>query len=148
MFAKPGQLTSVTGARLRETESGDRVEVQVAAAAVRGHPGGQVVRIVRGFALRRGRYELSGLSAPARHRRRKASRDEDGPKLVTQGSTEFVHALLANDLVDAMTIFTVPVVLGGPQKAVCRRLGAARPQADKMARFEHGHQDRTLRVRR
>jgi dihydrofolate reductase len=40
-------------------------------------------------------------------------RDEDGPNLLTQGSTELVHALLANDLVDAMTIFTVPVVLGG-----------------------------------
>ena len=43
-------------------------------------------------------------------------RDEDGPTLVTQGSTELVHALLANDLVDAMTLFTVPVVLGGGKK--------------------------------
>ena len=41
---------------------------------------------------------------------------EDGPNLVTQGSTELVHALLANDLVDAMSIFTVPVVLGGGRK--------------------------------
>jgi dihydrofolate reductase len=41
---------------------------------------------------------------------------EDGPNLVTQGSTELVHALLANDLVDAMHIFTVPVVLGGGKK--------------------------------
>jgi len=40
-------------------------------------------------------------------------RNEDGPNLLTQGSTELVHALLANDLVDAITIFTVPVVLGG-----------------------------------
>ncbi len=40
-------------------------------------------------------------------------RDEDGPNLLTQGSTELVHAPLANDLVDAMTIFTVPIVLGG-----------------------------------
>src|SRR5438874_8926519 len=46
----------------------------------------------------------------------KRLRDEDGPNLVTQGSTELVHALLANDLVDAMTIFTVPVVLGGGKK--------------------------------
>src|SRR5882762_4569578 len=38
----------------------------------------------------------------------KRLRDEDGPNLVTQGSTELVHALLANDLVDAMTIFNVP----------------------------------------
>jgi dihydrofolate reductase len=43
-------------------------------------------------------------------------RQEDGPNLVTQGSTELVHALLANDLVDAMSIFTVPVVLGGGKK--------------------------------
>jgi|ERR1022692_2080025 dihydrofolate reductase len=41
---------------------------------------------------------------------------EDGPNLVTQGSTELVHALLANDLVDAISIFTVPVVLGGGKK--------------------------------
>src|SRR5260221_8207095 len=41
---------------------------------------------------------------------------EDGPNLVTQGSTELVHALLANDLVDAMSIFTAPVVLGGGKK--------------------------------
>jgi dihydrofolate reductase len=43
-------------------------------------------------------------------------KQEDGPNLVTQGSTELVHALLANDLVDAMSIFTVPVVLGGGKK--------------------------------
>lgn len=43
-------------------------------------------------------------------------KQEDGPNLVTQGSTEVVHALLAGDLVDAMTIFTVPVVLGGGKK--------------------------------
>jgi dihydrofolate reductase len=41
---------------------------------------------------------------------------EDGPNLVTQGSTELVHALLANDLVDAMSIFAVPVVLGAGKK--------------------------------
>src|SRR5262249_62039745 len=46
----------------------------------------------------------------------KRLREEDGPNLVTQGSTELVHALLANDLVDAMSIFTMPVVLGGGKK--------------------------------
>ena len=46
----------------------------------------------------------------------KRLKQEDGPNLVTQGSTELVHALLANDLVDGMTIFTVPVVLGGGKK--------------------------------
>ena len=43
-------------------------------------------------------------------------REEDGPNLVTQGSTELVHALLAQDLVDAISTFTVPVVLGGGKK--------------------------------
>ena len=46
----------------------------------------------------------------------KRLREEDGPDLVTQGSTELVHALLANDLVDTLSIFTVPVVLGGGKK--------------------------------
>ena len=46
----------------------------------------------------------------------KRLKQEDGPNLVTQGSTELVHALLANDLVDAMSLFTVPVVLGGGKK--------------------------------
>jgi dihydrofolate reductase len=46
----------------------------------------------------------------------KRLKQEDGPDLVTQGSTELVHALLADDLVDAISIFTVPVVLGGGKK--------------------------------
>src|SRR5205085_6291714 len=43
-------------------------------------------------------------------------KQEDGPNLITQGSTELVHALLAEDMVDAISIFTVPVVLGGGKK--------------------------------
>ena len=58
-------------------------------------------------------------------------RDEDGPNLVTQGSTDLVHALLAHDLVDAMTIFTVPVVLGGGKKLFAD--GSA-PHAYKLTR--------------
>src|SRR2546429_4380882 len=46
----------------------------------------------------------------------KRLKQENGPNLGTQASTELVHALLANDLVDAMSIFTVPVVLGGGKK--------------------------------
>jgi dihydrofolate reductase len=46
----------------------------------------------------------------------KRLRQEDGQDLVTQGSTELVHALLANDLVDAISMFTVPVVLGAGKK--------------------------------
>ncbi len=39
-----------------------------------------------------------------------------GPDLVTQGSTELVHALLAADLVDEIKVFTAPVVLGSGKK--------------------------------
>jgi dihydrofolate reductase len=46
----------------------------------------------------------------------KRLKQEDGPNLVTQGSTELVHALLAEDLVDAISIFTLPVVLGSGKK--------------------------------
>jgi len=46
----------------------------------------------------------------------KRLREADGPDLVTQGSTELVHALLGEDLVDAISIFTMPVVLGGGKK--------------------------------
>ncbi len=46
----------------------------------------------------------------------KRLKQEEGPSLLTQGSTELVHALLANDLVDAISIFTVPVVLGSGKK--------------------------------
>lgn len=54
---------------------------------------------------------------------------DDGPNLVTQGSTELVHALLAHDLVDAITTFTFPVVLGGGKKLFAD--GSA-PQAFKL----------------
>jgi dihydrofolate reductase len=46
----------------------------------------------------------------------KQLKQTDGPDLVTQGSTELVHALLAADLVDAISIFTMPVILGGGKK--------------------------------
>jgi dihydrofolate reductase len=46
----------------------------------------------------------------------KRLKQTEGPNLVTQGSTELVHALLANDLVDAISIFTLPIVLGEGKK--------------------------------
>jgi dihydrofolate reductase len=61
----------------------------------------------------------------------KRLKQEDGPNLVTQGSTELVHALLAHDLVDAISIFTVPVVLGGGKKLFAD--GSA-PHAFKLTR--------------
>jgi dihydrofolate reductase len=39
-------------------------------------------------------------------------KQEDGPPLVTQGSTELVHGLLAAGLVDEIRTFTFPVLLG------------------------------------
>jgi dihydrofolate reductase len=61
----------------------------------------------------------------------KRLKQENGPNLLTQGSTELVHALLANDLVDAISIFTVPVVLGGGKKLFAD--GAA-PHSFKLTR--------------
>jgi dihydrofolate reductase len=46
----------------------------------------------------------------------KRLREEDGPTLVTQGSTELIHALFANDVVDQISLLMVPVVLGGGKK--------------------------------
>jgi len=46
----------------------------------------------------------------------KRIKQQDGPTLLTQGSTELVHALLAADLVDEISMFIVPVVLGGGKK--------------------------------
>jgi dihydrofolate reductase len=39
-------------------------------------------------------------------------KQEDGPALVTQGSAELVHALLAAGLVDEIRTFTFPLLLG------------------------------------
>ena len=61
----------------------------------------------------------------------KRLKQEHGPHLVTQGSTDLVHALFANDLVDGLTIFTVPVVLGIGKKLFAD--GSA-PHAFKLTR--------------
>ena len=61
----------------------------------------------------------------------KRLKQETGPDLVTQGSTELVHALLANDLVDAISIFTVPVVLGAGKKLFA---DSSAPHSFKLAR--------------
>ena len=42
----------------------------------------------------------------------RALKNEDGPDLLTQGSTEFLKALFENDLVDEINVFTFPVILG------------------------------------
>jgi dihydrofolate reductase len=41
---------------------------------------------------------------------------EDGPALVTQGSTDLIQTLLSNDLIDEIRTFTFPIVLGKGKK--------------------------------
>jgi dihydrofolate reductase len=41
---------------------------------------------------------------------------ENGPALLTQGSTDLIQTLLANDLIDEINLFTFPVVLGKGKK--------------------------------
>ncbi len=53
--------------------------------------------------------ELLGADPVAALRKLKA---EEGPDLLTQGSTDFLQTLLAHDLVDEMQIMTFPIILG------------------------------------
>jgi len=41
---------------------------------------------------------------------------EDGPALITQGSSDLLQTLLANDLIDEIRTFTFPIVLGNGKK--------------------------------
>jgi dihydrofolate reductase len=41
---------------------------------------------------------------------------EDGPALVTQGSSDLIQTLLAHDLIDEINTFTFPIVLGNGKK--------------------------------
>ncbi|MFC3282648.1 dihydrofolate reductase family protein [Litchfieldella rifensis] len=43
-------------------------------------------------------------------------KQEDGPALVTQGSTDLIRTLFASDLVDEINLFIFPVVLGRGKK--------------------------------
>lgn len=66
----------------------------------------------------------------------KRLKQQDGQRLLIQGSTTLVHALLANDLVDEIKIFMVPVVLGGGKKLFAD--GSA-PHAYKLIRSRVAH---------
>jgi dihydrofolate reductase len=54
---------------------------------------------------------------------------EDGPPLVTQGSTDLIQTLLANDLIDEINTFTFPIVLGNGKKLFDK---GAKPAAFKL----------------
>ena len=41
---------------------------------------------------------------------------EDGPALITQGSTDLIQTLLKNSLIDEIHVFTFPIVLGNGKK--------------------------------
>lgn len=57
-------------------------------------------------------------------------KQEEGPVLVTQGSTELVHALLAGGLVDEIRTFTFPIILGRGKKLFA---DGSRPAAFRLA---------------
>ena len=78
----------------------------------------------------------------------KRLKQEDGPNLVTQGSTELVHALLAADLVDQISIFTIPVVLGGGKKLFADGSAPHSYKLTQLARLAQRAHDRALRARR
>jgi dihydrofolate reductase len=54
-----------------------------------------------------------GPDAVAAVKRLKA---EDGPDLLTQGSSDFLQTLFAHDLVDELTVLTFPVILGSGKR--------------------------------
>lgn len=57
-------------------------------------------------------------------------KQENGPPLVTQGSSDLIQTLLAHDLVDELRMFTFPITLGGGKKF----FGAgSKPAAFKLA---------------
>jgi dihydrofolate reductase len=41
---------------------------------------------------------------------------EDGPNLLTQGSSDLIQTLLAHDLIDELSVFTFPIMLGGGKR--------------------------------
>ena len=52
-------------------------------------------------------------------------KQDDGPHLLTQGSSELVHALLATDLVDTLILLVYPVLLGRGKRLFDERAQAA-----------------------
>ena len=69
-----------------------------------------------------------GPDAVAAVKRLKA---EDGPDLLTQGSSDFLQTLFAHDLVDELSVWTFPVILGSGKRLF---QGGAAPHALTLTR--------------
>jgi dihydrofolate reductase len=54
---------------------------------------------------------------------------EDGPALLTQGSTDLIQTLLAHDLIDEIRTFTFPIILGKGKKLYSK---GAKPSAFRL----------------
>ena len=61
-------------------------------------------------------------------------RHEDGPNLITQGSSNLIQTLLAHDLIDEFKVFTFPIVLGRGKRLF---RADARPMALKLVDSRH-----------
>lgn len=63
---------------------------------------------------------------------------EDGPDLVTQGSSDLVHQLLATDLVDELRLLVYPVLLGRGKSLFDDRAQASAFRLDESQTSSHG----------
>lgn len=79
-------------------------------------------------------------------------KQEEGPDLLTQGSSELVHALFAHDVVDEVRVLTFPIVLGEGKrlfdrgsKAVGLRLSSSKtsPNGVVVASYERAGEVKT-----
>lgn len=61
----------------------------------------------------------------------KKLKKSDGPTLLTQGSADFIQTLLADDLIDRLTVLTFPVMLGKGKRLFGK---GTRPGALKLVR--------------
>ncbi|MFN3931344.1 MAG: dihydrofolate reductase family protein [Brevundimonas sp.] len=64
----------------------------------------------------------------------RALKATEGRDLLIQGSSEVIHALLAADLIDTLTVLTFPVILGQGKRLFD---GHARPGAWTLVRTDH-----------
>ncbi|HTU57021.1 MAG TPA: dihydrofolate reductase family protein, partial [Polyangiales bacterium] len=54
----------------------------------------------------------------------RALKEQSGPTLITQGSSELVHLLLAHDLIDELRLLTYPVLLGAGKRLFAGNVSA------------------------